>query len=257
MDVYNGELYLHHLESIVREMSPTLVLVSHTSQGMDYAPALAARLSAACITGVNGIRTDENGDVLYSRGICNGSFNTLIRPATALTVVTAQPGYFPAESWDGASGAVSVRTVTREPSAIRCTGIEKNPSSSSELGNARIIVSAGRGIGTQENLDVIRRFAACFPGAAVGGSRPLIDMGWMEYRHQVGITGAVVSPAVYIACGISGSTQHIAGMNTSGYVVSINSDPNAAIFNVSDLCVVDDVIGFIEAFETVIREDAL
>ncbi|MCP4757385.1 MAG: electron transfer flavoprotein subunit alpha/FixB family protein, partial [Proteobacteria bacterium] len=87
-----------------------------------------------------------------------------------------------------------------------------------------------------------------FTRAAVAGSRPICDLGWMEYRQQVGITGATVAPDLYIACGVSGATQHISGMRTSGFIVSINLDPNAAIFNISDICLVEDLNTFIPVF---------
>jgi electron transfer flavoprotein alpha subunit len=235
--------------SAAERFKPSYILCPHTSEGADYAPGLAVRLSAACISAVNGITTGEDGSFLFSRSICGGQFNAFIKPETKPAIIMVQPGLFPAASAQVEPGQIIRETYTAKTSRVRMTGIEKSRESSSELGQAKVIVSAGRGIGNPENLDAIRRFAALFPGSAVGGSRPLIDMGWLEYRYQVGITGTVVSPHVYIACGISGSTQHIAGMRTSGYVIAINSDPHAAIFNVSDLCIVDDIIGFIDAFE--------
>ncbi|MDP3284078.1 MAG: electron transfer flavoprotein subunit alpha/FixB family protein, partial [Desulfobacterales bacterium] len=112
----------------------------------------------------------------------------------------------------------------------------------------KVIVSAGNGIGAKENLGLIYRLADIFPGSAVGGSRILIDRGWLEYRQQIGLTGALVAPELYIACGISGASQHLAGMRGSGFVVAINRDPKAAIFNESDVCVVEDLNKFIPVF---------
>jgi electron transfer flavoprotein alpha subunit len=241
--------------SAAERFKPAYILCPHTSEGTDYAPGLAVRLSAAYISSVNGITTDADGSFLFSRSICGGQFNAFVKPDTKPAVIMIQPGLFPAADIQVEPGVILSETYAAKAGSIRMTGIEKSRESSSELGQAKVIVSAGRGIGSPENLEVIRRFAALFPGSAVGGSRPLIDMGWLEYRYQVGITGTVVSPPVYIACGISGSTQHIAGMRTSGYVIAINSDPHAAIFNVSDLCIVDDIIGFIEAFEEFENEE--
>lgn len=241
--------------SAAERFKPAFILCPHTSEGTDFAPGLAVRLSAACISAVNGITAGEDGSFLFSRSICGGQFNAFVKPGTKPAVIMVQPGLFPAADAQAEPGQVISETYAAKTGHIRMTGIEKSRESSSELGQAKVIVSAGRGIGNRENLDAIRRFAALFPGSAVGGSRPLIDMGWLEYRYQVGITGTVVSPPVYIACGISGSTQHIAGMRTSGYVIAINSDPHAAIFNVSDLCIVDDIIGFIEAFEDFEKEE--
>ncbi len=116
------------------------------------------------------------------------------------------------------------------------------------LKGAKIIVSAGRGIGEKDGLKEIFEFAECFSSSAVGASRPLVDMGWIGYDHQVGITGAEVSPRLYIACGISGSSQHIAGMKGSEIVVSINKNPDAPIFRHSDICIIADVHEFIKEF---------
>ena len=124
----------------------------------------------------------------------------------------------------------------------------------STLGQTRIIVAAGRGIESQENLEKIQRLAACFSDASVAGSRPLIDMGWMPYANQVGITGAVVAPDLYLAMGISGSSQHIAGMAQSKFIVAVNKDPNAAIFNVSDICIVENTLEFIEKLISLARK---
>lgn len=253
--LYNGEVYATLLESIIRDLNPSHVLSAHTSQGMDYAPGLAVRLNAGCITSVNGLTGDDKGNVLFSRAICGGNFNAGLTSRSALTVLTVQPGSFKGEDYSGPSGQVHILDMAVAPQSIQSLGLEKSGASASRLHDAKIIVSAGRGIGEEDNLEAIRRFAALLPGSAVGGSRPLIDIGWLEYKYQVGITGAVVSPEVYIACGISGSTQHIAGMNTAKFVISINTDRNAAIFNVSDVCIVDDVIDFIETVESLIEED--
>ncbi len=103
-------------------------------------------------------------------------------------------------------------------------------------------------MGDEENLELVRNLAEQFPQSAVCGSRPIIDAGWMAYSRQVGVTGATVSPALYIACGISGAVQHVSGMRSAGFVVSINTDPGAAIFNVSDVCIVEDLAVFIPLF---------
>jgi electron transfer flavoprotein alpha subunit len=116
------------------------------------------------------------------------------------------------------------------------------------LKGAKVIVAAGRGMKEKENLEFVFKFAKYFSSSAVGASRPLVDMGWIGYEHQVGVTGAVVAPELYIACGISGSSQHIAGMKDAGLVVSINKNPAAPLFFHSDLCIIEDALEFIPAF---------
>jgi len=112
---------------------------------------------------------------------------------------------------------------------------------------AGVIVSAGQGLGDKKNLDLIYQLAALFAKSAVAGSRIVCDLGWLEYRCQVGVTGATVSPQLYIACGISGAVQHVMGMRNSEYIVAINKDPAAAIFQVADICIVEDLTTFIPA----------
>ncbi len=113
---------------------------------------------------------------------------------------------------------------------------------------AGVIVSAGQGLGDKENVDLMYQLAALFTKSAVAGSRIVCDLGWLEYRCQVGVTGATVSPRLYIACGISGAVQHLVGMRNSEYIVAINKDPAAAIFQIADICIVEDLTTFIPAF---------
>ena len=125
-----------------------------------------------------------------------------------------------------------------KPAGVDMTGITE----------AGVIVSAGQGLGDKENLDLMHRLAALFTKSAVAGSRIVCDSGWLEFRCQVGVSGATVSPRLYIACGISGAVQHVMGMRNSDYIVAINKDPAAAIFQVADICIVEDLTTFIPAF---------
>jgi electron transfer flavoprotein alpha subunit len=133
----------------------------------------------------------------------------------------------------------------QQPRRSRSLGVKRVRTENAGLAQADVIVSAGRGIGKRENLDLIHRLAELFPRSAVGGSRPICDLGWLGYKHQIGQTGATVTPKLYIACGISGASQHLAGMRGAHFIVGINTDPHAAIFNVADVVVAEDVTTFI------------
>ncbi|MFH1537363.1 MAG: electron transfer flavoprotein subunit alpha/FixB family protein [bacterium] len=245
---YNSGVYKSVLEELAAELSPSYICIAHSSQGADFAPGLAVRLKAACITGVSEIHKDENG-VCFSRAVYNGKFNVKIHPETDTTVLTVQPGAFKFEKPPNPlPGNIETKTISKKPKRIKNIEIKTGDVDTSRLTDAKVIVAAGKGIGKKGKLKLIGRFAGLFPGSAVAGSRPLVDMGWMEHSHQVGLTGATVAPELYIACGISGSSQHVAGMKGSGFIVAINSDPNAAIFNVADVCIVEDVLDFTEAF---------
>lgn len=250
---YTSELYTACLGPLIRKMNPSHVLAAHTSQGRDFAPGLSMELDAASIPCVNEVRSDKN-DLVYSRPVFDNTKNMLIRPDPDRTVVlTIMPGVFKPDVHDPmTSGHVDIRTISGNPDSrgnrqIQHQQILKRPCENQALKTAKGIVAAGRGIGPKENLKLIFMLAQRL-SFSVGASRPLVDLGWIGYGHQVGITGASVSPDIYIACGISGSSQHIAGMRDAKFVISINKNPAAPIFRHSDLCITEDVIEFIHAF---------
>jgi electron transfer flavoprotein alpha subunit len=244
---YNGEVYKTILTQMVQEMQPALVCIAHSAQGLDFAAAIAYRVGAACITGVEGIFSEADG-LCFSRSIFGGKVVADVCPTMPMAILTVQPGFFKALSSDPVStGKIDVRSVPRKPLQSRSVGIKIAHTSSDSLVEAKVVITAGRGIGKKENLDVVYQLAKLFPNSAVGGSRPVCDMGWLEYRQQVGVTGATVSPELYVACGVSGAVQHVSGMRGADCVVAINTDPNAAIFNVADVCIVEDLTTFIPA----------
>lgn len=119
------------------------------------------------------------------------------------------------------------------------------PETAYDFSEAEVIVAAGKGIGAAENIELIKRLAGVFPKSAVGCSRAVCDLGWMEYRRQIGMTGRTVAPSLYIACGISGAMPHLAGMRNSRLIIAVNRDKNAAIFNIAHLGVVEDLLTFV------------
>jgi electron transfer flavoprotein alpha subunit len=185
----------------------------------------------------------------FTRSICNGKIVVDVSPNVETAVLTIQPGYWKAASFIvEKAGNVDMQSSSHKPQQSRSLEIIHAKEENSALSEADVIVSAGRGISKKENLELVERLAALFPKSAVGGSRPVCDSGWMEYKRQVGLTGATVAPKLYIACGISGASQHLAGMRGSGFIVAINTDPAAAILNTADVYVVEDLATFIPAF---------
>ncbi|MBW1708013.1 MAG: electron transfer flavoprotein subunit alpha/FixB family protein [Deltaproteobacteria bacterium] len=245
---YNGEIYKNILGELLPELSPACVCIAHTGQGWDFAPGLAIRLGAACVTGVERV-FEEEGRICFTRPIFSGKLVADLRSASDPTIITVQPGSFKTASFETRTpGPVILRTTSYQPRQSRSLGAKSAKEESSGLTEADVIVSAGKGIGRKENLKIIERLAALFPKSAVAGSRSVCDSKWLDRNRQVGLTGATVTPKLYIGTGISGSTQHIAGMRSSGFIVAINTDPNAAIFNVSDVCVVEDLTTFVPVF---------
>ena len=225
------------LAAIERE-PPDVVALPHSSYGWDVAPRVAFAMNAAQVSGVTGI--EDGGYVVES---CNGKMLRTVRPLTSRAVLTIQPGAFAAAPMAGSSEVIAIEA---EPdAAIEFLGcIEPEPGV--DLARAGVIVSAGRGVGGAEQLELVRALVDAL-GGEVGASRPVVDAGWLERVRQVGSSGQSVSPSLYVACGISGAIQHLAGMKNSGFVLAINTDRDAPIASVADLLVVADVAEFLPA----------
>jgi electron transfer flavoprotein alpha subunit len=245
---YNGEVYKSVLAGLLREFEAAYVCSAHSSQGMDFVPALAVELNAACITGVEDIIEVENR-TCFVRSIFGAKAVAYVQPQSDIAILTIQPGLFKPQKPDKSDcGKVTVRSFKCESWKTRSTGIKKAEADMTGIAEAGVIVSAGQGIGDKENVDLMYQLAALFAKSAVAGSRIVCDLGWLQYGCQVGVTGATVSPQLYIACGISGALQHVMGMRDSDYIVAINKDPTAAIFQVADICIVEDLTTFIPTF---------
>ena len=248
MAYYNSELYTHALAEHLADLHPSFICIAQTSQGSDYAPALAVKLGAACISGVGEIKKHE-GHICFARALYSGKIIARLKPTSETAILTVQPGIFKTdENTSSRSGNVTILATSARNRQSRSLGIKRADTDTAGLSDANIIVAAGNGIGEKENLEFIRKLAALFTKSAVAGSRIVCDMGWLGYQCQVGVTGTTVSPQLYIACGISGAVQHVMGMQGSEFIVAINKDPSAAIFQVADICIVEDLTAFIPAF---------
>jgi electron transfer flavoprotein alpha subunit len=254
MAYYNGELYTHALAEHFADHHPSFVCIAQTSQGSDYAPVLAVKLGAACISGVGEIKEHE-GYTCFAKALYSGKIIAHLKPTSETAILTVQPGIFKAdENNHSRSGSVSILAPSAKNRMSRSLGIKQANTDTAGIDDANVIVAAGNGIGEKENLDFIHQLAALFAKSAVAGSRIVCDMGWLGYQCQVGVTGTTVSPQLYIACGISGAVQHVMGMQGSEFIVAINKDPSAAIFQVADICIVEDLTAFIPAFIHAFRE---
>jgi len=245
MPVYNGELYSRILAKHFAAARPHYICMAHTSQGADFAPALAIELNAACIGGIENVLTIEDG-VCFARPVYGGKIIAHIRPLSETSILTIQSGLF---KWgkqpDQKPGNFVIRKIAIESQWWRSMGLKQIAMDTQVISEAEVIVAAGQGIGDRDNLDLIDQLAAIFAKSAVAGSRIVCDLDWLAYGCQVGVTGATVSPQLYIACGVSGAIQHVSGMRGSEFIVAINKDPAASIFQVADICVVEDLITFI------------
>ena len=244
---YHGETYRNVLEKMLIGENARYICVAHSSQGLDYGPALAVALHADCITGIEDIY-HHDGHPIFVRPIHGGKVMAHVGPKTETAILSIQPGIFkPSDPGSRKAGSVNLQTMTSPAQRTRALGIKQSEADTSGISEADVLISAGMGIVDEENLEFIYALAALFPKSAVAGTRIVCDLGWLEYKCQVGVTGATVSPELYIACGISGAVQHVSGMRGSGFIVAINTDPAAAIFHTSDVCIVEDLKTFIPA----------
>ncbi len=246
LTVFSSEAYRAVLAREFANTGVSYICAPHNSQGIDYAPALAVSLNGACITGVNGLSRDGES-VFFQKDVYGGKIKANMAVHADPAVLTVQPGVFRFESGSRPSSPGRVRRVESKGTKdrIQFLGVRKAPADTAGITEARVVVAVGRGILEQENMPLIHRLAEIFPKSAVAGTRIVCDRGWLPYNRQVGVTGAMVAPALYLACGISGASQHVMGMRGSRFVVAINTDPQAALFNEADICVVADITTFI------------
>ena len=236
---YNPDLHKRLVLAAVEREKPDYVVFMHSSYGWDLAPRVAAGLGAAQLSEV--VALVEGG---FELPCCSQKMRRKVKPAGAVAVLTLQLGAFPAEKPGGAPQLQQIDA--QDGGRVEFLGYEPPAPKGVDLAKAEVIVSAGRGIGKMDNIPVIAALAKAL-GGEVGASRPVVDSGWIEAGHQVGTTGQTVSPKLYVACGISGAIQHLAGMKKSGFIVAINKDKDAPIGEVADVLVVADVMQFVPA----------
>jgi electron transfer flavoprotein alpha subunit len=251
---YTQQGYGRMLEQVVQEESPWMVLASHGPTGWEVMPGLAAALGAAMATEIMTV-TLQAGTPLFTARAFNGKFEvqwTLGEQPPFLATVQ-RGAHEPVQS----AAAGSVRAVSCSlgvlPLRTRYVETRTGESGAVDLTQATVIVSGGRSLGGPEKFDIIRELAETL-GGQVGASRPVTDAGWLPAEHQVGSSGVTVTPKLYIAAGISGAIQHIAGMKGAGYIVAINKDAEAPIFQVADVGIVGDLFEVVPALTKAVQQ---
>ena len=237
-----AEPYQRVLTSVIRERRPKLVLLGHTSFGMDLAPALAVEVGAPLATDCTSIAV-ENGAITVTRSIYNGKVNALLSFAPRETViVTGRPGVFAVEEGQGRGIVEEIDlSVDEEAGCKRFDGYSELEVSAVDITKADVLVAVGRGLKDKGNLQLAEDLAATL-GGVLACSRPVVDYGWLPPGHQVGLSGKTVRPRLYLALGISGAFQHVVGMRGSKLTVAINKDENAPIFADADYGIVGDLL---------------
>jgi len=242
---YTTDGYTYVLANLMREYNPEIILLGHTAIGKDLAPRVAQRIDAGLVSDCIEINVHK-GNLLFTRPIYAGKAFSRIKFKNNPVIATVRPNVLEVVKNEVSQPEIIKVDLKIGPEVIRTIVQEiiKQTSKRVELTEANIIVSGGRGMKGPENFAILEELADIL-GAAVGASRAAVDAGWRAHADQVGQTGKVVSPTVYIACGISGAIQHLAGMSSSKVIIAINKDPEANIFNVADYGIVGDLFDIV------------
>ncbi len=242
------------IKAAVEASGADLVLVSNTPSGWDVAPRIAAALDAGFVSDCFNVEAEGDG-LVFHRRVFNGKLDARITASSDVVVATIQPGA--TGPFEGTTdGGVEKLDVALSDGDLRAKFVELKQAEAKgvDLSKADIIVSGGRGVGAPEKFPEVVQPLADALGGAMGASRPVVDAGWLPHEYQVGSSGQVVQPKLYIACGISGAIQHLVGMKTSNFIIAINKDPDAPIFEVADLGVVADLFEVVPALTKAVTE---
>jgi len=253
---YTADGFTAAFQAALAELAPSTVVLPHTYQTRDFAPKLAARLDAALVTDVTGVKADA-GRMLFTRPMFQGKLTADVAPlGPAPHFVTFQVGAYRPDQVVRGSAAAPVRALAV---AVDAGSIRQKPEApfrearqAVDLSQAERIVSVGRGIKEQANIALAQQLADAL-GAELAASRPICDAGWLPMERQVGSSGQTVAPKLYLALGISGAIQHLVGMKGSSTIVAVNKDADAPIFEVADYGIVGDLFEVVPAMISALK----
>ncbi|MGE4272599.1 MAG: electron transfer flavoprotein subunit alpha/FixB family protein [Desulfitobacterium sp.] len=257
---YTTGAYTSVLTKLLRNEEPQAFLMGHTALAKDLAPRLAQRLGVGLASDIIDIEVDQEKFLLFKRPVFTGSAFSFVEILTKPLLATVRAKSFVASEPDPTRQAEVIEVAAEiDPGDLKVIlkDVALIVTSRPALTEADIVISGGRGMKAKENFTILEDLADVV-GAAVGASRAAVDSGWIDNQFQVGQTGSIVAPTLYIACGISGAIQHIAGMGASKVIIAINKDPDAPIFNVADYGIVGDLFEVVplltEEFKKLVNE---
>lgn len=255
LEVFNLEVHFNILYDLIKQKQPFAFLSSSSIHGRELSSSLAAKLKAPIAADCIDLNINQSGQMEVTRPIYAGKIRAFYKINKSPAIITIRPNILPQEPEDASRNPNIEKMNYSLPQELKTKVLEtvKSEGKCIDLIEAKIIVSGGRGLKEKENFKIIEELAGVL-GAAVGASRMAVDAGWKEHQHQVGQTGKVVSPELYIACGISGSIQHLVGMSSSKCIVAINKDPEAGIFKVADYGIVGDLFKVVPALTSELKK---
>lgn len=255
---YNTEVYTNAIVTLIEKYKPNAMLIGATNQGRDLGPRVSSRLQTGLTADCTELSIDaETREVTWTRPAFGGNLMAnILCPENRPQIGTVRPGVFKKQAVEAGDVEVINEEIDFPAEKIRTKVIEYIQEDGGEivdLEGAEVIVSGGRGLGDPSNFKLVEDLAEVL-GGTVGSSRAAVDAGWITHQHQVGQSGKTVGPKVYIAIGISGAIQHLAGMSSSDTIIAINSDPDAPIFNVADYGIVGDLLEVVPLLIEAIKE---
>lgn len=249
------EIYADAAAQLIAERRPEIVLFGATGFGRSFAPRVAARVQTGLTADCTALEIGTETRLLHqTRPAFGGNLMaTIVCPQHRPQMSTVRPGVFPAPMPDPARrGTLEHCKITVRPGRTEILSVVRKAAEGRSIADAEIIVSAGRGIGEKKNLRLVKELAELL-GGEYGVSRPLVNLGWGEYTHQIGQTGSAVAPKLLITCGISGAIQHLAGITGAETVIAINKDPDAPIFSRADYAVIGDCVEVLQELIAALR----
>jgi electron transfer flavoprotein alpha subunit len=256
LNAYSTEGYCAALVQAARQVEARIIFGAASSMGRDLLPRVAARLGVGLAQDCVEAYIVDDKQLECVRPVYAGKAFAKVRLLMTPAMATLRPNVFSAGTADASRKAeIADFTPELKPEQIRASvkSIQASAGQKVELTEANIIVSGGRGVKGPENFPIVEQLADAL-GGALGASRAAVDAGWIDHQHQVGQTGKTVSPTLYVACGISGAIQHLAGMSSSKYIVAINKDPDAPIFNIADYGIVGDLFAVLPALTEEVKK---
>ncbi|MCG2757326.1 MAG: electron transfer flavoprotein subunit alpha/FixB family protein [Desulfobacteraceae bacterium] len=253
LEFFLPEPYVNTIEDLVNKYKPEIFIASATTTGRTVAPALAIKCNTGLTADCTGLDIEEGtGNLIQTRPAIGGNILATIKtPNHRPQMATVRPhSNKPLESDSSRTGEVTYETVdqVRLKSRTKRLRFKKNAEESGNIQDAEIIIAGGKGFKKDEKFKMVQDLASILNGA-FGATRDAVDLGWATYPHQIGLSGKTVSPKLYIAAGISGSVQHLAGIKTSETIIAINNDPEAQIFQVADFGIVGDLFEILPLFK--------
>jgi len=253
---YSTEAFSAAIVQLAEKEQPRIILGSASAMGRDLLPRVAAKLGVGLAQDCVEAQIVDEHQLECVRPIYAGKAYARVRPLMTPAMATLRPNVFTlGEADEGRSAETTTMTPELSADKVRATVKEVQAAEGQkiELTEASIIVSGGRAVKGPENFPIIEQLADAL-GGAMGASRAAVDAGWIDHQHQVGQTGKTVSPTLYVACGISGAIQHLAGMSSSKFIVAINKDPEAPIFSIADYGIVGDLFTIVPALTEAVKK---